>query len=506
MSGHQQSGDPAKKMLKVVFPETSDPGTFVDGMDGLLLTIPSACRKFDKWASSARGDEIVYFLNWLSDQMGQSYMQPFARFNELKESLYSRIRRRSDYERIALWLEAGTPPPAFALGSNTSPCNRSPARQRISARSRRRQHRRTDSPVGFPNHVRMERIVLARIRNSAPPKQQGSSSRPDPHAVNFYETPGPRQLFSIPEAARLFEDADITYGRDNRPAVAEIFRKAVRLGNRRYLACAPSPSAIDRLRKQFPNASDLIDCLDRAASLSRLSPSGDFQIDPILIYGEPGVGKTAVLQAVAEAMGVPFRRFDMGALSMGNQLLGLSFGWSTGHAGDIFNMLIESPCMNPVALFDELDKASGNRNALVIPGLLAVLERETSRRFMDEAVKLPIDASQVCWFATANDLTEMSSPLRSRFVEVRIDRPEGEDAISVAKSIYTSIRRQAGWGHMFPEELDRSIACRLADCVPREMSRRLALAFGEAARQGRCYLVPDDLPRPVVQRRPPGFI
>jgi hypothetical protein len=348
MSGQKKSGDRTTKMRKVVLSETGDPGTFADGMDGLLLTIPSACRKFDKWASSASGDEIVYFLTWLSDQIGQSYMQPFARFNELKESLYSRIRRRSDYERIALWLEAGTPPPAFALGSNTSPCNRSPARQRISARSRRRQHRRTDSPVGFPNHLRMERIVLSRIRNSAPPKQHSAAPRPDPHAVNFYETPGARQLFSITEAAKLFDDADIAYGRDNKQAIAEIFRKAVRFGNRRNLACAPAQAAIDRLREQFPNAEDLIDCLDRAASLSRLSPSGHFLIDPILIYGEPGVGKTAVLQAVAEAMGVPFQRFDMGALSMGNQLLGLSLGWSTGHPGDIFNMLIESPWMNPV--------------------------------------------------------------------------------------------------------------------------------------------------------------
>jgi ATP-dependent Lon protease len=169
-------------------------------------------------------------------------------------------------------------------------------------------------------------------------------------------------------------------------------------------------------------------------------------------------------------------------------------------------MLIESPWMNPVAMFDELDKACGNQNALVVPGLLTLLERETSRSFRDEAVKLPIDASQVCWFATANDLRQMSGPLRSRFVEVRIDRPEGEAAITVAMSIYASIRRKAGWGHKFPEELDRSIACRLAGCVPREMSRRLGLAFGEAARQGRCYLLPDDLPQPVPQRRRVGFI
>lgn len=398
------------------------------------------------------------------------------------------------------------PPPDFAVGGSGSRCEKSSARQRVSARSRRRQHHRIDAPVGFQNHLLMERIVQARLRNSGPPKQHSAAPRPDPHAVNFYETPGARQLFSISEAARLFDGSDITYGRDNKQAIAEIFRKAVRFGNRRNLACAPAQAAIDRLREQFPNAEDLIDCLDRAASLSRLSPSGHFLIDPILIYGEPGVGKTAVLQAVAEAMGVPFQRFDMGSLSMGNQLLGLSFGWSTGHPGDIFNMLIESPWMNPVALFDELDKACGNGNALVVPGLLALFERETSRTFRDEAVKLPIDASQVCWFATANDLRQMSGPLRSRFVEVRIDRPEGEAAITVAMSIYASIRRKAGWGHKFPEELDRSIACRLAGCVPREMSRRLGLAFGEAARQGRCYLLPDDLPQPVPQRRRVGFI
>ena len=313
-------------------------------------------------------------------------------------------------------------------------------------------------------------------------------------------------MFSVTEAEELYLLRETKYGRENKDYVEFVIRKILKRGNRRALAKAPAQEVIDRLRRDFPNAEHAIDQVQRAAALSRLTDNGFFQMPPLLMWGNPGVGKTAFMQALARCMGVPFRRVDIGALTMGGQLFGLSLGWATGRTGDIFNMLTDSAYLNPIILLDEVEKAGGNSNAPVIPGLLALLEKETSCSYRDEAIDLALNASHVIWCAAGNDSHLMSRALRSRFVETTIERPEGEDAVRVACSIYRSQRAAFPWGKLFPAELDRSIALALANFTPRDISLRLTEAFGEAAVQGRTYLRITDFPAPPKSRRRIGFL
>ncbi|MDA8257514.1 MAG: AAA family ATPase [Betaproteobacteria bacterium] len=283
-------------------------------------------------------------------------------------------------------------------------------------------------------------------------------------------------------------------------------RELLKLGNRRGLAKAPSKEEIECLRRDFPNAEEAIDEVERAAALAWMTPDGWFRMSPLLVWGPPGVGKTAFLQTLAKSLHVPFRRFDIATLSMGSELFGLSLSWSTGRAGALYGLLSDSHVMNPVVMLDEIDKAAGNGNAPVIPSLLALLEPETSRTFRDEAIPVALDASQVIWCASGNDSHLLSGPLRSRFNEVRIERPEGEAAVRVAGSIYRSLCTAAPWGKKFPKEIDRGLALSLANGTPREMSRQLAVAFGQAALSRRTYLKAEDFPKPPKSRNRMGFL
>ena len=491
----------------------SGPTIFLGTINGevnivdLLSGLPLAGRFYQKWISDAPATEIVAVLRRLSNETERAL--PFndsVLLTTMHDNILNRIAKRKDGEFIRIYAESGELPPDFVWRQPESGCPSSRAhRGRVSKRERRCRATPSKLVKGFRHHLAVEQDMRETVRQyieQLREKRYGKSVR----EIVFAENYGARQLFSIPEAEELLQVAEIKYGRENKDYVTSVIQTIVKRGNRRDLAKAPSQEAIDLLRRDFPNAEDVIDQIERAAALSRLTPDGFFQMPPTLLWGDPGVGKTAFMQAVARCLGVPFRRFDIGALSMGGQLFGLSLGWSTGRTGDIFRMLTESEYLNSVALLDEVEKAGGNSNAPVIPGLLALLEKETSRTYRDEAIDLALNASHLVWFAAGNERHQMSRALRSRFIETRIERPEGEGAVRVANSIYRSLRTAFPWGRLFPEELDRAMALRLANFTPREISQMLTVAFGEAAVQGRTYLKEVDFPKAPKPRPRMGFL
>jgi ATP-dependent Lon protease len=403
------------------------------------------------------------------------------------------LRPRADRAKIHIWHETGVEPPDFAWSDDPACSKLNPAR--IYGRPGTYSAR----PVvarGFDVYVRAERALREARADAAPRVERLKKAVP-----LFVDTIGAMALFSMAEAEPMYYAAEQQASRETKDYLMSRLAALVASGNRRPLMAAPTSAQIDGLRARFPNAAEVIDVIDRAAALSRLSANQAFEMPPMLILGEPGVGKTALAQAFATVVAAPFQRIDIGTLSSGSQLFGVSLSWSTGATGQIFNLLAGSACGNPVVFLDELDKAQGNDNAKVIPPLLSLLEPETSRTFRDEAVPIALNASQVIWLATANDLSEMSSPLRSRVNVVTMWRPEGEEALVVAGEVYRSIRGRERWGSRFPAELERAVLLRLAAWTPREMARWVKLACGEAARSGRLVLQASDIPVPCVRRR-----
>ena len=117
--------------------------------------------------------------------------------------------------------------------------------------------------------------------------------------------------------------------------------------------------------------------------------------------------------------------------------------------------------------------------------LYTLLEHDTARRFVDEFVELPIDASKVTWIATANDMARIPEPILNRMNVYQIDPPDRDGAMRIAASIYRDIRESHEWGRRFPEEPATDVLERLADFSPREMRRITLAAFGNAKLAGR---------------------
>ncbi|MCX7180543.1 MAG: AAA family ATPase, partial [Proteobacteria bacterium] len=436
---------------------------------------------------------VVSLLTTVTENINQNG-DPNPVLTQFQAVILETATFREDCELILSWTNEGFDPSDYFDKATPAGSPPLPPKPRRRALQKPPEQKSVALAIrGFPEHAKRERELTAQLAERSISRASFSGKPP------FVEVPGAVELFSVHEAEKIYTTADSLFGSDNHRYVEKRISDLMILGNRRGLATAPSIEQIKDLRVHFPNAGEVLDMIERAAALSRLSPSNFFALSPLLILGDPGVGKSAFLQALAKCLSAPFQRIDIATLSTGCQLFGTSLTWGTGRTGEIFNLLANSPVLNPLIFLDEIEKAHGNYYSPILPALLSLLEPETSKAFRDEAIPLSLNAQHVLWVAAANELDEMSAPLLSRFNVVRIYRPEGEAAVTVAGLIYQAIRQDNPWGRRFPDQLDRPVALRLARWIPREMSRLIKHAFGTAALAGRTHLIKADVPVPVVK-------
>ena len=144
-------------------------------------------------------------------------------------------------------------------------------------------------------------------------------------------------------------------------------------------------------------------------------------------------------------MNVPFKRLDVGTMTTGATLSGLSFGWGSGHVSEVFQMMAHTSITNPLLMSDETDKIGGHQQVPIESVLLSLLEPENGQSFKDEAILLAIDCSKTNFIARANDINRLSEPLRSRFTIVEIQAPSRQESLAVIEDIYHKILSINSW-------------------------------------------------------------
>ena len=349
--------------------------------------------------------------------------------------------------------------------------------------------------TNFTKHILLEKLVNNEfeereiLRNL---KNEASSSKKNDSA--FIENVGAVEIFSMTDAESNFNKANEIYGEDRTRYAKGLLTEIAKRGNRKNLAGSPVVEAIKGLHRDFPNFSEAINQIEYAAALSQLAGKDWFQMQPLLLLGPTGVGKTAFAQAFANILSVTFKRLDVGTMSSASVLAGLSLGWGTGHIGEVLKTITSSPTANPLIMLDEIDKISGHYMAPMEPVLLSLLEKETATSFIDEALLMRINCKHILWIGTANDLKKLSDPLRSRFNIVDIQAPSKAHFPNVIRSIYRKILHGNPWGHKFEKVLHDQVIERLSNHSPREASNLLLLALGKAAMCGNTTIDANDIP------------
>ncbi len=287
-------------------------------------------------------------------------------------------------------------------------------------------------------------------------------------------------------------------------ALRTLYEKMVRLGGQRFTVKPSALPAMEPLFAEMPNFTGVLEDIRRHLALC-IGSSDAVELPPMLLLGEPGIGKTHFARKVAELLGTGFGFVPMSSLTAGWVLSGASSQWKNAKPGKVFDTFLNGEYANPVIVVDELDKASGDGQYDPLGALYELLEAKTATRFVDEFVELPIDASGAVWLATANEAARVPEPLLDRLSVYEIDAPDAEGSRTIAASIYREICGSHDWGRQFPETLSPSTLERLASLAPREQRRALVAAFGSAKLGGRSELGPDDIQDGRGRKQRMGF-
>ncbi|CAB3778910.1 AAA family ATPase [Pararobbsia alpina] len=288
-------------------------------------------------------------------------------------------------------------------------------------------------------------------------------------------------------------------------ALRATYEKMLRTGGLRFCVKPNRMPAFDRITEDLPNFCEPLEDVRRQIALC--SETDDrLELVPMLLLGEPGIGKTHFAKHLARLLGTTSHYVAMSSLTAGWILSGASSQWKNAKPGKVFDALVHGSYANPVIIIDEIDKASGDANYDPLGALYALLEHETASSFTDEFAEVPIDAASVVWIATANDAREIPEPILNRMNVYEIPAPDHEGALRIAQTIYTEIRGTHAWGARFPEQLDPSPLERLAALKPREMRRAVLHGFGNARLAGRDVVGVEDIALDrLAKRRAIGF-
>lgn len=231
-------------------------------------------------------------------------------------------------------------------------------------------------------------------------------------------------------------------------------------------------SVFDSLYDELPNFAEVIDFYKGNFILNKSKPAAaGYQVPtPILLIGEPGIGKTHFAKALSQRLKTDNYFLDSNSITASWVLSGSSPTWKEANIGYIFKYLNECKTASPVVIFDEIDKLSSNKSYDPFSTFHQLLEPLNAKKFRDEFLNLTFDASKIVYILSANEFNSIPDSLISRMKVFHIKRPDEAQSRKIAQNMYTQL---LDGSQLFKPLLSEENLIALSQYSPREMKQVL---------------------------------
>jgi len=156
----------------------------------------------------------------------------------------------------------------------------------------------------------------------------------------------------------------------------------------------------------------------------------------IAIKGPPGTGKTTLIkEGISRILNRPFALIALGGCGDSGFIDGFDYTYEGSKHGKIIDILIQCGCMNPIILFDELDKLSDSFKGQEITGVLTHLTDSTQNtKFSDKYFsEISIDMSKALFIFSYNDESAVNPILKDRMYKIETKGYKTKDKLVIAK-------------------------------------------------------------------------
>lgn len=290
------------------------------------------------------------------------------------------------------------------------------------------------------------------------------------------------QIF-CPEAMEKAAKAVREISSEKRAAGVRILEQAsTENGHRTLPDEAQASRNLEAKKLDFENLRQPIERLQTDLVLAQAMPAQDFRIAPILLVGEPGIGKTYLASQLAQALGVPTEKMSAGGAQAAFQLSGSHRTWLSANPGLVAALLALSASAAPVIVIDEVDKIHEDRHAF-LPVLLDLLDAGTAKQFRDEYFEMEIDASRIIFVLTANSIDKVPPPLLSRVEVFHVPAPQPEQRLRIIQKTMAELSEKTGREIAFSPDAAERLADRM-NVDLRQLYRLARASFSAALQAG----------------------
>lgn len=151
----------------------------------------------------------------------------------------------------------------------------------------------------------------------------------------------------------------------------------------------------------------------------------------ILLVGGPGVGKTSIMKAVANARNIPAEIIPLNGMSCPLELEGLDSGYDNADAGRLIKVFAAHGTSEMVIGLDEIDKMNSHSKE---GDPMNVLYRVLLGEHEDKFLGCGVSTENTIFIATANSLKNIPEPIKNRFnAIIQLDDYSIEDRMVIAE-------------------------------------------------------------------------